>query len=235
MYTVIMLIAALAGSLLLKLSQRSLPLAWEDKMAIGIGAFCGAMLGAKLPFALYGDAEFWTVSAWMSSGKTILTGIVGGYAGVELVKWALDLKTKTGDSFAAPVALSVAIGRIACFQGGCCFGTPTNLPWGVVFPTAGDMPRHPTQLYETGFHLLMAGVLFVLLKRGMFRGQLIKLYIITYAVYRLVTEQIRPEPRMWGELTAYQWTSLAIIAVFALLWWRDARVLRGTPPAQAAA
>lgn len=225
MYPLIMFIAVASGAVLLRLSQRSLAMAWEDKLAIGIGAFCGAMLGAKLPFALFGEAEFWTAAAWLSNGKTILAGLVGGYAGVELVKWVLGIHTKTGDSFAAPVALSIAIGRLGCFYAGCCFGTPTNLPWGVVFPAIDTLPRHPTQLYESLFHFAAAAVLLVLQQRGMFRGQLIKLYIIVYAMYRLVSEQIRPEPEMWGQLTAYQWASLCIIAVFSFLWWQDGKAM----------
>lgn len=226
MYTLIMIAALVSGAALLKLSQRTLALDWEDKLAIGVGAFCGAMLGAKLPFAVFGEAGFWTAAAWFSNGKTILAGLVGGYAGVELVKWILDIRTKTGDTFAAPVALSVAIGRLACFEAGCCFGTPTSLPWGVVFPAIDSVPRHPTQLYESAFHLSAAIALLILQRRGRFRGQLIKLYIIVYAAYRFATEQIRPEPEMWGSLTAYQWASLGIIALFSYLWWRDAGQLR---------
>lgn len=226
MYTLIMFLAVASGAALLKLSQRALPMPWEDKLAIGVGAFCGAMLGAKLPFALFGEAEFWTAAAWLSNGKTILAGLVGGYAGVEFVKWVLGIRTKTGDSFAAPVALSVAVGRLACFVGGCCFGTPTTLPWGVVFPAIDSMPRHPTQLYESAFHFAMAIVLLVLQRRGMFRGQLMKLYIICYAIYRFASEQIRPEPEMWGQLTAYQWASVGIVVVFGFLWWHDSRALR---------
>ena len=142
------------------------------------------------------------------------------------MKWVLGIRTKTGDSFAAPVALSVAVGRLACFVGGCCFGTPTTLPWGVVFPAIDSMPRHPTQLYESAFHFAMAIVLLVLQRRGTFRGQLMKLYIICYAIYRFVSEQIRPEPEMWGQLTAYQWASIGIVVVFGFLRWHDSRAMR---------
>ena len=90
-----------------------------------------------------------------------------------------------GDSFAVPVAASVAVGRLACFVGCCCYGAPTILPWGVDF---GDgLRRHPTQLYEAAFHLSMAVVLVVLARRGLFRIQLIKLYILTYLAYRFLT------------------------------------------------
>ena len=61
----------------------------------------------------------------------------------------------------------------------------------------------------------------VLHRRGLFRGQLIKLYIIVYATYRFASETIRPEARLWGNLTVYQWASLLLIPLFAWLWARD--------------
>ncbi len=183
------------------------------------------MIGAKLPFVLADWPGLLRGSAWFSDGKTIVLGLVGGYVGVVLAKWALDIKTPTGDSFVLPVAIAVAIGRVACFTGGCCYGTPTALPWGVDF---GDgLRRHPTQLYETAFHLTAAAAIFVLWRRRMFPGQLIKLYIIAYLVYRFASEFIRPEPKLFGALTGYQWAAVALIPAFAALWVRDARQRRG--------
>ena len=129
------------------------------------------------------------------SGKTILFGLVGWYFAVELVKWRMGIKVKTGDSFAVPVAGSIAVGRLSCFAGGCCYGTPTQLPWGVIFSSVDQVPRHPTQLYELAFHLTAALVLATLPRRGVFRNQLIKLYFIGYCGYRFLSEYIRPEVR----------------------------------------
>ena len=64
--------------------------------------------------------------------------------------------------------------------------------------------------------------------QGLFRGQLIKLYIIAYLVYRFATEFIRPEPKWWLELSIYQWAALLFAPVFALLWVRDRQVLEVT-------
>jgi prolipoprotein diacylglyceryltransferase len=179
------------------------------------------MIGAKIPF-LFGDLEaFVSGVVWVQNGKTILFGLVGGYLGVELAKWSLEITTKTGDSFAIPVAVSIAIGRWGCFHAGCCYGVPTALPWGVVFPDVDSLPRHPTQIYESMFHLSAAVTLGWLIRTGWMRGQLIKLYLISYAVYRFVSETVRPEPRVLWDLTAYQWFSLAIILGFAMLWYRD--------------
>lgn len=229
-YACIMLTAVAAGFGIARVTQRGLPLrAWE-KIGIGLGAFVGAMVGAKLPF-LFDDWEsFRSGAAWFSNGKTILTGLVGGYLGVEAAKWSLDVRTRTGDSFVIPVAVAIAIGRVACFHVGCCYGQPTDLPWGVVFPAVDNLPRHPTQLYESLFHLSMAGLFVWLAARNAFPGQRIKLYLILYAVYRFFSEWLRPEARVYGELTGYQIASLFIICLFAWLWVRDARTAARRQP-----
>jgi phosphatidylglycerol:prolipoprotein diacylglycerol transferase len=229
-YALIMLLAIACGALAADFTQGALPLSRREKAWIACGAFCGAMIGAKLPFVLADWEGMLSGWAWFSNGKTILCGLVGGYFGVEIAKWLLDVRVKTGDSFAVPVAVAVGIGRLGCFHAGCCYGTPTDLPWGVVFPTVDKLPRHPTQLYESAFHLSMAVVLFVLQRDGLFRGQLIKLYILSYLVYRFLTEIIRPEARLTAGLTGYQWASLVLFALFAWLWTRDARTFKQAEP-----
>ncbi len=220
-YTLIMASAVGAGVYFSRRSQQSLAVSPREKLGLGLGAFCGAMLGAKLPFVLSDWEGLLSGAAWFADGKTILCGLVGGYFGVELAKWTLGVRTKTGDSFAVPVAVAVGIGRLACFSAGCCYGTPTTLPWGMVFPTIDTQPRHPTQLYETAFHLLAAVVLVWFQRRSMFRYQLIKLYILAYLVYRFATEWIRPEARLWGNLTGYQWAAMALVPLFLGLWLHD--------------
>jgi phosphatidylglycerol:prolipoprotein diacylglycerol transferase len=230
-YTLLMLAAIATCALLLRRSQAALDLSGWEKFGLGIGAFCGAMIGAKLPFVLADWEGLVRGTAWLSHGKTIMSGIVGGYFGVELAKWAMGVRIKTGDSFAAPVAAAVAIGRVACFFGGCCYGTPTSLPWGVVFSSAADdplVPRHPTQLYESLFHATAAVILVWMRRNGLFRGQLIKLYIIAYLLYRFATELVRPEPRWLLGMTGYQWAAIALVLLFVWLWVRDQQLAART-------
>jgi phosphatidylglycerol:prolipoprotein diacylglycerol transferase len=222
-YAGIMLMAVASGHLVSRRTQSRLPLARSQQIAIALGAICGGFLGAKLPFVLSDWDGLMSGRAWLDNGKTITFGLVGGYFGVEMAKWATDVRIRTGDSFAVPVAVSIGIGRLACFAAGCCHGTATTLPWGVDF---GDgVLRHPTQIYEMLFHLTAAAVLAWLQHRRMLRGQLIKLYFIAYFAYRFLTEFIRPEPKLWLELTGYQWAALAFIPLFILLWRHDARDL----------
>ena len=216
------MLASIAVAVILsRRGQTALGLSRRERAGIALGAFCGAMIGAKLPFLLSDWEGLSSGRAWLENGKTIVFGMVGGYFGVELAKAILHIRVKTGDSFAVPVAAAVAVGRLACFVGGCCYGTATKLPWGVDF---GDgVRRHPTQLYESAFHLAAAVGLYVLKERGVLRGQLIKLYIIAYLVYRFLTEFIRPEPVLALGLSGYQWACLGLVPVFVGLWVRDAR------------
>ena len=226
-YAAIMLCAIGFGYWLSRRSQQSFALTRTERLAIFFGGFSGAMLGAKLPFVLGDWDGLCSGWAWFSGGKTIMFGLVGGYAGIELSKAIFGIRVKTGDSFAVAVPAAVAIGRLGCFRAGCCYGTASDLPWAVDF---GDhILRHPTQLYESAFHATMAVVLFLLLRRHCFRGQLIKLYFISYFVYRFGSEFLRPEPRLWLGLTGYQWAALALAPPFALLWWQDARAISGQP------
>ncbi len=224
-YTLIMLLAVCCGAWLLRRSQSNLRLPREQRIALGLSAFCGAMIGAKLPFAVADWQGLLDGTAWFSSGKTILCGIVGAYFSVELAKWTLGIRVKTGDTFVVPVAVTIGIGRLACLSAGCCFGIPSNLPWAIQCAATDTLRRHPTQIYESFFHLLMAGLLGALIQKGIWKGQLAKFYILSYLGYRFLTEFIRPEARYVFELTGYQWFALTLIPVFVGLWWYDARQL----------
>lgn len=216
-----MLAAVFVGAMLARRTQRPLPLASDEKMSLGFGALVGAMVGAKLPFLFSDWAALLSGTAWFANGKTILTGLAGGYLGVELAKWSLGIRVRTGDTFVIPAVAMIAIGRLACFIGGCCYGCPTQQPWGVVFRHVDSLPRHPTQIYEVGFHLLAGVLLSWLMYQGWQQGHLFKIYIVLYAVYRFFSEYLRPEEVTGAGLTGYQWASLALALGFAWLWWHD--------------
>ncbi len=197
----------------------SLPLA--HRFCLAAAGFVGGVFGARLPFLV--GVEAGSVN-WLADGKTITTGLIGAYLAVEGVKLLLGVWVKTGDSFALPLAAAVAVGRWGCFFNGCCAGTETALPWGVDF---GDgVRRHPTQIYESLFHLGMAIVVGSVTARRLIPDHRLQLYLIAYAVYRFATEFIRPEPvAAWG-LTFYQWAAAVLGLGLAAQWffeWRRER------------
>lgn len=224
-YALFLLLAIATSWYISRQIPNPLPLRRSQKAFICLVGFSTAVFAAKLPFLLFSESDLHNSGATFFSGKTILLGLVGGYAGVELAKWRLGITTKTGDRFAVPVAAGIGVGRFGCFFSGCCFGTETSLPWATQFTwaeTAGTIGRHPTQIYEAVFHFSMAALLYWLLIEKRFQGQLIKLYFLSYFVFRFATEFIRPEIRWSGSLTAYQWAIVFFVPAFIWLWWRDA-------------
>jgi phosphatidylglycerol---prolipoprotein diacylglyceryl transferase len=107
---------------------------------------------------------------------------------------------KAGDIVSAALALGHGFGRIGCFAAGCCYGSPCAVPWGVTFHNeyAHDLTGipigerlHPVQLYESILNFLNFFVLFMVLKRKKFHGQVFGLYIINYSVIRFIVEYFR--------------------------------------------
>lgn len=221
-YTLFMLLS-LAVFLIARRLQPRTPgldrLGRRERTLLALAAFIGGVFAAKLPF-VNTDAD-WLTALWLRDGKTLTTGLVGAYLGVEIAKLALGIRVKTGDSFALPLAIALTVGRWGCFCNGCCFGQPTDLPWSVEFE---GVARHPTQIYESGFHLAMAMVLCQLLRGAWLRTHRLQLYLIAYCAYRFVTEWIRPEPAAFLGLTFYQGVTVVFAAALIGQWvWETCR------------
>jgi phosphatidylglycerol---prolipoprotein diacylglyceryl transferase len=227
LYAIVMLLAIIAAIMLVQLKQQRLALNDKQRVTIGLSAFLGAMLGAKLPFLLDRDwSGVVSPTLWLSDGKTILGGIFGGYLAVEIAKRIWRIQVRTGDSFALPIAVSVAIGRVGCFVAGCCFGCITELPWGMRFEVANDsegISRHPTQLYECLFHVLCASCIVVAENYKWMEGSRLKVYLLCYLTYRFVTEWLRPEPITSLGLTTYQVACVVLGACLIGLWLSERR------------
>jgi prolipoprotein diacylglyceryltransferase len=178
------------------------------------GAILGAAAGSKLlallvePGMLLGHLR---EPAYWLTGKTIVGGLVGGWIGVEAVKKRLGVSRSTGDLFALPLVLGMAIGRVGCFLTGLAdrtYGVATCLPWAVDF---GDgVGRHPTQLYEIAALGLLALWLRRLGRRPRREGDLFKAFMLGYMGFRLAVEFLKPGAALAG-LTAIQWTCLAVL------------------------
>ena len=89
------------------------------------------------------------------------------------------------------------------------FGRPTSMPWGIVFPEGGDVPRHPSQLYESFFEgAVLFTTLWLLRTRLRRNGQLLSCFLILYGVMRFTIEFFRePDPQigyLFGWLTMGQ-------------------------------
>jgi phosphatidylglycerol:prolipoprotein diacylglycerol transferase len=199
-----------------------------QRFAISMAAFIGGMISAKAPFWFFDLSEGTWNPNWLADGKTVTTGLAGAYAAVEGTKIWLGVRVKTGDSFALPLAVGLAFGRLGCFFNGCCYGNLTSTAWGVDF--LGDGLRHPTQLYEVAFHVAMAGLLWWIARRDYLPTHRLQLYLITYCAFRFLMEYIRPEPTLALGLTFYQWFCFCFATALAVQWGFSPK--RSRPAAQ---
>ena len=195
----------------------------SQRLFLCLSGFVGAVFFAKLPFLILEPESLKHAGPIWASGKTILLGLAGGYLGVELAKKYLNIKTRTGDSFVVSVAVGIGVGRLGCFFSSCCYGTPTELFLGVVFPAADSLPRHPIQIYECCFHLLAAAMAYYCLVHERGVGQLMTLYLLAYFLFRFLTEFIRPEISLWPGLSFYQWAIVFLWPCFFWEWRRTAK------------
>ena len=181
---------------------------------IAVGAIVGAALGAKLGFwvedpqAAFADFPDWR---HLLEGKTIVGALLGGLVGVEIAKHAVGAQGSSGDAFALPLIVGIAIGRIGCFLAGLAdhtYGNPSGLPWAVDF---GDgVPRHPTQLYEVVF-LIALGVVLHLRRDAFVRaGDRFRCFMAAYLAFRLLVDAIKPVPHAYaGFLSGIQLLCIA--------------------------
>ena len=204
----------------------------------------GGLLVAAV-FARYGlflrylqQADVPTLAGFLRyGGRTVLGGLAGGYAGVVLTKRLIGYRRATGDLFAPGVALGMAIGRVGCFLAERP-GTVSTVPWAVRVP-ADAAPRivhcpacltgtamHPSFLYEIAFLLVAAWMLFMLSRRRrrypswMVEGDLFKLFLLAYAVFRFFVELVRDNPVMGFGLSGSQLMVLLSSLILALYFLR---------------
>jgi phosphatidylglycerol:prolipoprotein diacylglycerol transferase len=221
----------------------------EHLLDLGPWILAGGLIGARALYVIsYWNRDF--AGRPISEIFRIWNGglvFYGGLAGAILVAiWRIR---KTGlplwqvaDCLAPGAALGHAFGRVGCFLNGCCFGRPTDLPWGIRFPldrVEHGHPVHPTQLYEAILDLGLALALGWWFKRRRFNGEIFSLYLIGYAAIRFCVELLRGDYAMMsspgtGVFTPGQWVSFLALAAGLILWGllRPARPLSGKPVAQ---
>lgn len=178
------------------------------------GALVGGAVGERLSglaaeLAFPGPTAL--ASAWEYGSRSILGGLTGAYVGVEIAKRLIGYRQRTGNLFAPAVAAGMAVGRVGCLLTEAP-GRPTSLPWGIHAPAdvpgcagcVADVAMHPSFAYEIAFQLLAFGVLCWLRSRITAPGELLRVYLAGYAIFRFLVEFTRANQVLALGLTAPQ-------------------------------
>ena len=154
------------------------------------------LAGGRLLFVLLNRSAFPTwldaIRTW-EGGLSFHGGLLGAVGALVVFARRRALDTwELMDLLSPAAALGYAVARIGCFLNGCCYGTPTNLPWGVTFPGVQNAVHvHPTQIYASAANLVLFAVLAAVLKADPPKGVVFSLYLALYSVYRFLIEFLR--------------------------------------------
>ncbi|OGT21025.1 MAG: prolipoprotein diacylglyceryl transferase [Gammaproteobacteria bacterium RIFCSPHIGHO2_02_FULL_42_13] len=198
---------------------------WLFYIALGI------LLGGRIGYMLFYDFSNFIHAPWIivqiwQGGMSFHGGLLGGIAAL----WFSTYKAKHSffelTDFVAPfVPIGLAAGRIGNFINGELFGRVTNVPWAMVYPLGGPMPRHPIEIYEA---LLEGVLLFIILwvysMKPRPRMALSGVFLLFYGLFRCLAEFFRqPDPQLgfiaWHWLTMGMALSVPMILGGIFLLW----------------
>jgi phosphatidylglycerol:prolipoprotein diacylglycerol transferase len=239
-YGVLLALAYLAVLQLAVVRARRAGLDAARVMDLGIYLIIAALVGAKLMLIAidfdYFRARPAELLSLVRAGGVFYGGLIlAVLVGLVLVRRYRLPVWSTGDMYAPGIALGHVVGRFGCLLAGCCYGRPTDMPWGITFtsPVAAanvgtplGAALHPTQIYDAGAELLILVFLLVFERRGRtFPGRTFWLYMLLYAISRFIVEIYRGDERgMILGVSTSQFVSLLVapIAIVMLLRLRRA-------------
>jgi len=209
----------------------------EDILFMGV---MGVVLGGRIGYCLFYKPGYYATHplevfyVWQG-GMSFHGGMLGVIASMCWFSWSRGKSFWQVADFVAPcVPTGLAAGRVGNFINGELWGrlADPDLPWGMVFRGAGDLPRHPSQVYQ----FLMEGLLlFVLLwlyaRTAPKRGRVASAFLFGYGVFRFVAEFFREPDAFLGLLSLGmsmgQWLCVPMILGGAALWaWFGTRPVR---------
>ncbi|MFZ2101567.1 MAG: prolipoprotein diacylglyceryl transferase [Oricola sp.] len=184
-----------------RLWGRPAPLTVADLDDFLLWATIGIIVGGRLGYVLFYDLPLYlqdptAIFATWRGGMSFHGGLIGTTIAMFAFAWRRRIPVwSLIDIVSAVVPIGLFFGRIANFINSELWGKPTDVPWAVVFPTGGDVPRHPSQLYEAALEGL---VLFLVLRLCTHRTLKLRsprfvtgVFIAGYGVARTLVEFVR--------------------------------------------
>ncbi|GLI35851.1 prolipoprotein diacylglyceryl transferase [Desulforhabdus amnigena] len=173
----------------------------------------GLVIGARLGYVLF--YQYHDYVTYLKNPLEIIAtwhggmSFHGGLLGAALAGWLFCRRKKlpfpaVADCVFVTVPVGLGLGRIGNFINGELWGRTTNVPWAMIFPGGGPLPRHPSQLYESlGEGFLLFILLWKLRQRSFRDGMMVVFFLLFYGIVRFFLEFFRePDPQL-GFLAGY--------------------------------
>lgn len=165
----------------------------------------GLIIGARFGYVLFYDLKTYLnnpleILAVWHGGMSFHGGLIGLLLVALLFSWKNKKSFwKIADLFIVTAPIGLGLGRIGNFINGELYGRAAQVPWAVIFPKGGPVPRHPSQLYESA---LEGGVLFFILwfmkDKNLPRGALLAMFLFLYGGFRFFLEFFREPDAQLG-------------------------------------
>ena len=206
------------------------PFTLEDLDDFVLWVTLGIILGGRIGYVLfYNPAHFAAhpleiFEIW-NGGMSFHGGFLGCAAAVTLFAWKRNISILSlGDIVCGVAPIGVFLVRITNFINGELWGRATDVPWAMVFPGAGPLPRHPSQLYEAALEgLLLFVILATLIRLGALKrpGLILGAFALCYGLARITAELFRePDAQLgflWSGLTMGMVLSIPMIIAGIIL------------------
>ncbi|MDP9126894.1 MAG: prolipoprotein diacylglyceryl transferase [Pseudomonadota bacterium] len=175
-------------------------------------AVLGVVLGGRIGYVVFYQPDFYAahpediLKVW-HGGMSFHGGLIGVITATAIYTRVYKLKLFAFlDLLACVTPIGLGLGRLANFVNGELYGRVTTVPWGVVFPRGGVMPRHPSQLYEAFLEgAVLFAILFALSQKKKIRahpGCLSGCFLVGYGLFRFFVEFFREPDAQLGFLFA---------------------------------
>ncbi|MCL4536358.1 MAG: prolipoprotein diacylglyceryl transferase [Nitrospirae bacterium] len=186
----------------------------------------GLLFGARLGYVIFYNLSYYVqhpleIFAIWHGGMSFHGGLIGSViAGILFCKKLKIDVWQIADIVIVTAPIGLGLGRLGNFINGELYGRVADVPWAMIFPTGGPLPRHPSQLYEFFLEgVVLFSVLWILKNKGFRTGILSSLFIVFYGAFRFFVEFFRePDPQLGfilGLFTMGQALS-ALMVIFGL-------------------
>ena len=184
----------------------------------------GVIIGGRLGYVFFYDLNFYLKNSTLIFLDIRKGGMSfhGGLLGVILGSYLFCIKKKVSflrcmDIISCCAPIGIFFGRITNFINSELWGKNTSAPWGIVFPNGGNLPRHPSQLYEAFLEGIVLFIIlnFIIRKNFYRKGECAALFLLFYSIFRIIAELFREPDLQIGYI--FNFISMGSLLSFIML------------------